>query len=347
MSEESTDKLLNILKKPTSLDQLCIALDKSKRSVFRDLKSAKKQGYNIKTLPRARTSEPAKYIIEKQDIQRKKEFNFGVDDGKFRIGISSDYHINDFHHDNDSLKNFYELMQDIEVDLHIFAGDLVAGQGVYKGQNNDLRCWGYDSQLEGALQDVPDLKGIPTYAIGGNHDASFMKSAGADIMRAFCDQVDGWKNMGIGDARLFLTDWIAADVHHNTAGGGAAYAISYAAQKYLRTNSIFDSPDIFIQGHWHRLDYYEICGIKAFEAGTFQRVTDYAKNKGFGASVGGILVEFDIIDERIDENSMIVKMQTYKRDTRRIPWDTSNAEYVFSRKQKVRHLDEVIEDASE
>lgn len=337
----SYDRFLKVLKaSPKTIDDVCEQLGlEGKRTFFRYVQKAEQEGIDIKQMPIQKHNEPVRYYISTTDIGRQQEVAHNLDDGHYKIAISSDYHINDRAHDSASLNKFYREINAREVDLHLFAGDMTAGMGVYKGQENDVTCWGFDEQLEGMLDGVPDLVGIDTYAISGNHDLSFMKKNGADIMKAFTNQVNGWQYVGAGDARIFLTPWIATDLHHNIKGGSAAYSISYKAQQVLRNMSIFDAPDIFVQGHWHRLDYYDISGIKAFEAGTFQGLSDYAKNMGFGNSVGGLFVDFDIKDERIDLNSMTVKIQSYNQPIRRIPWDLSQAKHIAPLKttQKVKN----------
>lgn len=72
---------------------------------------------------------------------------------------------------------------------------------------------GYDEQLKTAVNDYPYYGDLKTYVIGGNHDESFLKENGANIIKNIASLRDDIIDMGFYDARIKLNG-VDINAHH-------------------------------------------------------------------------------------------------------------------------------------
>jgi len=97
------------------------------------------------------------------------------------IGLIGDTHFGSKYMYLDNLCNYYEQAQKEGVKSVYHAGDMVAGENMFRGQVYELHSHGFKSQAQEVVDEYPMIDGITTYYILGNHDLSFWKRAGADI----------------------------------------------------------------------------------------------------------------------------------------------------------------------
>lgn len=195
--------------------------------------------------------------------------------------------------DISSLKDFYHILkEEFGIDTVLHAGDLTDGNGkMYRGQLNDLKIFGFDDMVEFVINEYPIEEGVRTFVISGNHDDSFLKSEGANIVKHISNYRDDIEYIGQAQATIYNGDLKIELVHPR---GGRAYARSYNAQKYVEQNS--DRPDIVIRGHHHVALYMPYLDTDVFEAGCFQKQTPFEKEKGLYPQIGGWVVELEYRD---------------------------------------------------
>jgi biotin operon repressor len=76
-----------------------------------------------------------------------------------------------------------------------------------------------------------------------------------------------------------------------------SYALSYTLQKFIDALDASDLPNIFLNGHHHKLMYTYYRSIHALECGTLQRQTPWMKGKRLSAHVGGIVLTVHVDGE--------------------------------------------------
>ena len=97
------------------------------------------------------------------------------------IGLIGDTHLGSKYCRLDYLWEYYDIANREGVKKIYHAGDMVAGENMFRGQVYELYAHGFKAQAQEVIDEYPEVKGITTYYILGNHDLSFWKTAGADI----------------------------------------------------------------------------------------------------------------------------------------------------------------------
>lgn len=199
---------------------------------------------------------------------------------------------------------------------HIFVpGDLFDGHNVYRGQLNDLFAVGADKQLIVLNMILPSLPGLTYYVIGGNHDFSFIKLGGADIVRVFAAARDDVVYLGYDVADVPLTDRASIRLWHMS--GGRAYAISYKLQRAIEQYSFEELMNMIyglqenpllrfvLAGHMH-VAFWSIFGpITGMQCGSFEGQTSLSKRKGWWSICGGFIIEAWITDDGLVQRERV------------------------------------------
>jgi predicted phosphodiesterase len=208
-----------------------------------------------------------------------------------RIALISDTHLCSTHERLSDLRAAYKIMEAEKVTACYHAGDLIAGQGIYKGQENEVKEWGFDAQSEYAINHYPRTDKFKTYCISGNHDLSFLQRTGADPLLRITRHRDDLVYLDQMEADVMVTDKIKLRLWH---GGRGSYARSYSTQKYIDGLEGGTKPQILACGHLHVAFNMDYRNIYAFQVGAFERQTLFLKRLGIMPSCSFWLLEFHI-----------------------------------------------------
>ena len=206
------------------------------------------------------------------------------------IGVISDSHLGNKHQQITHLNRFYDLCYDRGIQVMLNCGDITDGNGkVYRGQSYDLHTHGSDAQVDYAADIYPKRKGMITYMIAGNHDESFYKSDGSDVVKRIAEKRDDLLYLGMYGANLKLGDIKIYMLH---GAGGVAYARSYKLQKIIEQMSPQSKPHILFAGHWHVASHLPMYrNVEGFSVGCFQSQTSYLRRKGIYPTLSGLIVK--------------------------------------------------------
>jgi DNA polymerase II small subunit/DNA polymerase delta subunit B len=249
-------------------------------------------GTKIKALERRLAAEHAK-VEALADVQGKVTIE-RQSDCRIRFALTGDRHTGSLYHYGAGLAAFYEFAAAEGVECVYDCGDLLAGHGLYRGQEFELRDLGFEAQLDRLAKDAP--RGIPTRFITGNHDASFKNACGVPVGKMIAQTIPEYTFLGEEQARVqFDTPngpFVLGLVH---PGGGSAYALSYKPQKIIESLEGGTKPGLLGIGHFHKAEmmpsYRNVCGI---QAGTFERQTPFMARGGLAAHVGGWIIEVTV-----------------------------------------------------
>lgn len=196
------------------------------------------------------------------------------------------------------LHTFYKLCKKRGIQLVLHCGDLVDGSKVYRGQEYELFLHGADEQRDYTVEHYPHIPGIQTKVILGNHDESFWKTDGYNIVKAICEKREDMEYLG--DYLAFVkVDGIKVGIMHSA--GGVAYARSYKLQKICEQFSPEVKPHMLFVGHWHiqcHVPAYR--NVEAFSMGCFQSQTPFLTRLGLSPNIGGL-----IIDIRVNKSGLL------------------------------------------
>lgn len=211
-----------------------------------------------------------------------------ISDDVFKIGIVADTHFCSIHEKLDELHTFYAIMKKDGIKYVVNAGDLVAGWGIYKGQENEVHTFGAKNQAQYVIDNYPYVKGIKTYFITGNHDLSWWVRSGIDIGELIANKRTDMIYLGQYQADLTIDGVKVRLIHPD---GGGAYALSYKAQKIAEQIPSGQKPQILVFGHWHTSHYFFYRLIHIFNAGCFECQSTMLLRKGINPTIGGWTAE--------------------------------------------------------
>ncbi len=203
-----------------------------------------------------------------------------------KIACISDWHTNSKNCDYDSIrKSAKEINKSCDLAFH--CGDLTDGLRVYSGQEQEIESNSIDEIIEKAGNLMSEFS-IPVYWITGNHDDALWRKFGVDISNYL--DIPNWTYLGkyVGDNIVDSSIWFRL-LHPS---GKAPYSLSYVPQKYIRNINLKKDPiDWLLLGHFHQGYLFETQGVKCLGIPSFQKITDYAKRKGYGEEIGYWILE--------------------------------------------------------
>lgn len=206
------------------------------------------------------------------------------------IGVIADTQLGSKHQQITHLNRFYDFCHERGIQVMLNCGDVVEGNGkIYRGQVYDLFLHGADAQIDYTVDAYPKRDGMVTYLIGGNHDESFYKSDGNEVLKHICDRRDDMLYLGMYGAYLKLGN-ISIYLMHGD--GGVAYARSYKLQKIIEQMAPQKKPHILLVGHWHVANHLPMYrNVEGLQLGCFQSQTNYMKRKGIYPTISGLVIK--------------------------------------------------------
>lgn len=211
----------------------------------------------------------------------------------YRFGVISCTHLGSRYQQLTHLNTFYSILARRRIKLVLHVGDLVDGSHrMHVGMEYEQFLHGYKAYRNYAVQNYPKRKGLTTWCISGNHDLSFYKDTGADIVEDICDARDDMRYLGQWGATVELPiEGHNLRVRLVHGSGGGSYARSYKLQKIVEQLAPEQKPNLLFVGHYHtavHLPAYR--NVEGFTLGCFQAQTGYLASKGLYPTVGGLIV---------------------------------------------------------
>ena len=224
-----------------------------------------------------------------------------LEGNRIRFGLVSDTHIGSQMARQDCLSATYDIFDKEKINRVFHCGDMTSGQRVYRGQENETLYWGFDGQRDAVAKLYPQLKEGKTFWILGNHDASHLSLAGADIGEAISKLRKDMVYVGQVEVDVKLARNTMLRLRHPSGGG--AYALSYPMQKYINSLEGGQKPNILAQGHYHNRFAMEYRNIFAFQVPCYESQSLWLKEKGLQPVTGAW-----IIDAMIDKKGSITRL---------------------------------------
>jgi hypothetical protein len=221
--------------------------------------------------------------IKQIDLTAKDEYVFGA---------IADTHLCSVKERLDALYAFYRLCQSRGVKDIYHAGDLIAGQGVYSGQEYELKIFGADNQVNYFVANYPKLPGIITRFITGNHDMSYMKLAGLDVGVSIAEKRSDMQYLGMLSGEVEINNVKMIQLLH--PDGGMPYAVSYRGQRIAEHIASGDKPRVLLLGHLHVNVAMLYRNMAIFQCGCFEGQTTLLLRKGINPVIGGYLISLKI-----------------------------------------------------
>lgn len=212
-----------------------------------------------------------------------------------RFGLMGDTQINSKYTQLTHLHNFYDICEEMCVDTVYHTGDMDEGEKMRPGHQYECYTQGADAHADEIVRVYPRRKGITTYFITGNHDASMIKHCGHDIGRAIAEKRDDMVYLGKDCATIHLTPNCTLELRH--PWDGTAYALSYKIQKMVEAMEGGTKPNILAVGHYHKAEQFLYRNVFCFQTGCFQGQTPFTRGKGISIQMGGWTVDVEVDKE--------------------------------------------------
>ena len=292
LSDLELDVLDIVSRGAVSVSEISRRIDRSSETVIKLIDSLRTKHYDVK-LDEARHE----VTIPKEPQADFKPTGFEYFRKYYTIGIVSDTHIGSRYQQMTLLHDAYSLFDERKTDFNLHAGDLFDGMDMYRGQREELFKYDAGQQLSYAVQNYPkSTRQTKTYLCGGQHDYSFYKANGYNILEHLHEQRSDIIYKGFYRAD-FKVKGVPISLMH--PGGGVSYARSYRPQKivenmvgFLLSAKDLESLKLLLMGHFHvpvHLPSY--MGIDAITLPCFQAQTTYLTQKGLMPSIGCLIIK--------------------------------------------------------
>lgn len=232
--------------------------------------------------------------IEAKKIDRKVKIDTSLFDGdKIKLAVISCTQLGSKFQQLTHLKTFYQYIQEEGVKAVLHLGDMVDGIDVYRGHEYELFLHGAKAQKDYCIEHYPRMEnGGKTFVITGNHDHSFMKKAGEEILEGIAKEREDIEYLGMYGAYPQIG---GLNIYMQHGGSGVSYARSYRLQKNVEQFSPDAKPDIYFLGHYHvSCALFEYRNVTSFMIPCFQSQTPFLRRKALYPEIGGLIIEFTV-----------------------------------------------------
>lgn len=309
-----------VIKEATSVSEISRHIDRSSETVIKTIDALRAKHHEV-ILDETRHEvsvphEPAKEFAP-TDFKYLRKF--------YRIGIVSDTHLCSKYQQLTLLHDAYTIFDDRQTDFNVHGGDLTEGIDMYREHRQEVFKHNAPEQREYVIDNYPTSKRkTKTYIIGGQHDRSFYKQNGYDIVEHICEKRKDLVYRGFFRAR-FTIKGLPIELQH--PGGGLAYALSYNPQKMVESISGYvlsimrASPEFYkvlpallLIGHYHvPMHLPRYMGIDVSTLPCFQAQTPYLQQKKKMPVIGCAVAEIWLGQ---DNNLSSVKLEYINMDSR-------------------------------
>jgi predicted phosphodiesterase len=287
---------------PLSLDQELTAAEAEKRGQDPRFAELERLAAELYDEGKDFRIEHGRILRSAQDRQRDSETSVDLGKDHMRFGLVSDTHGGSKFEQLSALQAFYRHGDEAEVDAFIHAGDFVQGSDkMHLGMEHEVHAHGSDAQVSYVVGTYPKSeRGVKTYAISGNHDASFLKDGGSNVVRQISKGRDDVVYLGQDAAYLTIGNLRVYVVHPD---GGGSYAKSYKGQKFSESLPQDKDVRLLLLGHYHNYVSFMQRETAVFQLPCFQSQYSWLARKGLHPDIGGIL-----LDLWLDDNGGIRRM---------------------------------------
>ena len=282
--KELCDKIYYMAKKRKSFNKICEELELKDYEVIGLITLMNQAGYNIDYLN-------GEIIVRKNPPKNQDIYEIPNNLEHLKLLLISDTHLGSKYDRLDILKYLYAKAGDKEVKHILHSGDFTDGRSNSAEQVYELREPSYEGQVQYCIEKYPKFNG-KTYAIQGNHDNWWYKSAGSEILKSIAKERDDIIYLGPDVADLKIGK-LKIRLFHGS--GGNAYAKSYKLQKYLDTIPLEERPDILQTGHIHQSFYMKQDKTHCFQTSCLEDQTPYCRGMGLAndKSCWWVDIDFD------------------------------------------------------
>ena len=212
------------------------------------------------------------------------------------FGLTADNHLGSRYSRLDVLEALFDIWASEGVETVYQLGNIIDGEARFN--KFDIVAYGIEGQVDYLVRHWPQRPGITTMFItGDDHEGWYIQREGIDIGRYIQHKAEAAGRsdlvyLGHMEHDLLLGDHCRMRLIH--AGGGSAYALSYAPQKIIESYTGGTKPDVLLIGHYHKAEYGYVRNVHYIQAGATQDQTPFMRKQKIQSHVGGWTVRFTL-----------------------------------------------------
>lgn len=308
-------KILNYLKKETSINVISEELKISPYEVSGIIKELKDDGYNI--LHIIKSGEERAINLGNESLRKKSFIELPIN-GEFKFLALSDTRLCSHYQQMSILKEIYlrAFKEGALFALHL--GDITEGLHTNNYLKDTIFAHDTISQKNYVVENYPFIEGFNTYFIIGEHDVTHMKEENTNIGKLIASERKDLIYLGQKRAVVKAGN---TNILMRHPKGKVAYTMSYKSQRHINAMRSEDKVNIVLNGHWCYMDEYVLRKINQYSIPSVVANTPEMDFLDTPNTVGAY-----IITVKLDEKGNFKKTtyrricyyQTIKEDYRRI-----------------------------
>lgn len=308
-------KILNYLKKETSINVISEELKISPYEVSGIIKELKDDGYNI--LHIIKNGEERAINLGNESLRKKSFIELPIN-GEFKFLALSDTRLCSHYQQMSILKEIYlrAFKEGALFALHL--GDITEGLHTNNYLKDTIFAHDTISQKNYVVENYPFIEGFNTYFIIGEHDVTHMKEENTNIGKLIASERKDLIYLGQKRAVVKAGN---TNILMRHPKGKVAYTMSYKSQRHINAMRSEDKVNIVLNGHWCYMDEYVLRKINQYSIPSVVANTPEMDFLDTPNTVGAY-----IITVKLDEKGNFKKTtyrricyyQTIKEDYRRI-----------------------------
>lgn len=308
-------KVLNYLKKETSINAIAEDMNISVYEVSGIIKELKGEGYNI--LHIIKNNEEVALNLGNESLRKQSFLELPVE-GEFAFLALSDTRLCSYYEQMSILKEIYlrAFKEGALFALHL--GDITEGVHTNNYLKDTIFAHDTYSQKEYTVGNYPYIDGFKTYFIIGEHDETHMKTESSNIGKLISNEREDMVYLGQRRAVVRAGN---TNILMRHPKGKVAYTMSYKSQRHINAMRSEDKVNIVLNGHWCYMDEYVLRKVNQFSIPSVVANTPEMDFLDTPNTVGAYLITV-----KLDEKGNFKKTtyrricyyQTIKEDYRRI-----------------------------
>lgn len=290
------DLLLRQRKAPWSIEELANRLNVGPMNVEKAIDTLRKDGFTIQE-----TADKA--VGMSRDVPHsQKEVRIDVrkfKGQKLKFGVTADNHLASDYQRLDVIEALFDIWQEQGVTEVLQLGNIIEGDARFNQFETKAR--GMEDQTSYLIDHWPVRKGMKTrFITGDDHEGWYIQREGVNIGQYIeqCAKASGRDDLeylGHMEKNIIIESAGGSQVIRMIhAGGGSAYAISYAPQKIVESLQGGEKPNILLIGHFHKYNVSFPRSVLTIQPGCTQDQSSFMRKKRLEAMVGGVTLEFEM-----------------------------------------------------
>ncbi len=286
--KELEEKLIELLKRETSLAKVCEMLDLNEYEVLGLVNYIQKNDMNIVV----NIKDDGIYLINQGDVKFQEEntYDFKTDkNNEFKFVLISDTRIGSTYQQLTILNDIYLKAKEMDYPNVILCGNISTGLYNTTDPYNET-CFLSDSQrqIDYIVSHYPSIDGIKTYFITGKLDDKHLKNKKINIGKRVAELRNDMIYLGenscntkIGKVRMQIM----------SSKLSKTYTVSYRTQQQVDSYRSEDKPDILLMGGLLQMEKFTYRNVCCISAPSVCATTSEMNEKRYSNTVGAWFVK--------------------------------------------------------